>query len=160
MLNRPHPVFLILNLPIAALSVTVLIFATYSADAFAQSGPGGVDKEGEWHVGEGLEQGDYFHYTLCHVNYKDCKNFEFEFWIKEDVAVGSETELLAEVLVRDGGKVVVGNMTPWKDYPRAHRQQSGIEQLPARVRLVCDVAVSVCTCRRTKGIFRRILGQD
>ena len=111
MLNRPHPVFLILNLPIAALSVTVLIFATHSADAFAQSGPGGVDKEGEWHVGEGLGHGDYFHYTLCHVDYKECRNFEFEFWIKEDVAVGSETELLAEVLVRDGSKVVVGNMT-------------------------------------------------
>ena len=117
MLNRPHPVFLILNLPIVALSVTVLIFATHSADAFAQSGPGGVDKEGEWHVGEGLEHGDYFHYALCHVDYRDCRDFEFEFWIKGDVAVGIETHLLAEVLVRDGSKVVIGNMTLGKLVP-------------------------------------------
>ena len=101
----------LLNLLIAALSVIVLLFVTYSADAFAQVTPSPVDKEGSWYVGEGLEQGDYFHYTICHVDYKECRDFEFEFWIKGDVAVGTETPLLAEVRVRDGYKVIVGNMT-------------------------------------------------
>ena len=92
------------------LAVMLVMLASAPA-AFAQSGPGGVDKEGEWHVGEGLEHGDYFYYALCHATYKDCRNFEFEFWIKGDVAVRSETELLVEVLVRDGDRVATGNMT-------------------------------------------------
>ena len=93
------------------LLAVMLVMLAFAPAAFAQSGPGGVDKEGEWHVGEGLGHGDYFHYTLCNVDYKECRDFEFEFWIKGDVAVGSETELLAEVLVRDGDRVVTGNMT-------------------------------------------------
>ena len=93
------------------LLAVMLVMLAFAPAAFAQSSPGGVDKEGEWHVGEELEHGDYFHYALCHATYKDCRNFEFEFWIKEDVAVGSETELLAEVRVHDGSKVVTGNMT-------------------------------------------------
>ncbi len=106
-----------MNLLIVALSITVLLLTTYSADAFAQFQQGGVDKEGTWYVGEGLEQGDYFHYTMCHYNYKVCKDFDFEFWIKGDIAVGTETQLLAEVLVRDGNKVIVGNMTMGKLIP-------------------------------------------
>ena len=106
-----------MNLLVAVLSVAVLLLATFSADAFAQFQQGGVDKEGAWYVGEGLEHGDYFHYSLCHVDYRECRNFEFELWIKGDIAVGSETQLLAEVLVRDGNKVVVGNMTMGKLIP-------------------------------------------
>ncbi len=106
-----------MNLLVAALSITVLLLTTYSADAFAQFQQGGVDKEGTWYVGEGLEQGDYFHYTICHINYKVCRDFEFEFWIAGDIAVGTETQLLAEVLVRDGNKVIVGNMTMGKLIP-------------------------------------------
>ena len=115
--NYPYHVFSILNLLIVALSITVLLLTTYSADAFAQFQQGGVDKEGTWYVGEGLEQGDYFHYTICHIDYKECRDFEFEFWIKGDIAVGTETQLLAEVLVRDGNKVIVGNMTLGKLIP-------------------------------------------
>ena len=91
--------------------VAALAVLTTAPAALAQPQQGGVDKWGTWHVGEGLEHGDYFHYILCHVDYMECRNFEFEFWIKGDVAVGSETHLLAEVLVRDGSRVVIGNMT-------------------------------------------------
>ncbi len=102
---------------IVALSITVLLLATYSSDAFAQYESGGVDKEGEWYVGEGLQQGDYFHYTMCHFDYRECRDFAFEMWIKGDVTVGSETQLLAEVVVRDGNKIIVGNMTMGKLIP-------------------------------------------
>ena len=101
----------ILNLLIAALSVAVLLLVAYSADAFAQLPPSLVDKEGSWYVGEGLERGDYFHYTICHIDYKECRDFEFEFWIKGDVVICAETHLLAEVRVRDGYKMIVGDMT-------------------------------------------------
>ena len=101
------------NLLVAALSVAVLLLVAYSADALAQyfSNNPLADKEGSWYVGEGIGQGDYFHYTICHIDYNECRDFEFEFWIKGDVAVGTETHLLAEVRVRDGYKVIVGNMT-------------------------------------------------
>ena len=102
---------------VAALTATVLFSVIFSADAFAQFQQGGVDKEGTWYVGEGLEQGDYFHYTMCHVLYLECRDFEFEFWVKGDVVTGSETQLLAEVVVRDGNKVIVGNMTLGKFTP-------------------------------------------
>ncbi len=73
--------------------------------AFAQ-----VDKEGTWYAGEGLKQGDYFSYSMCYVDYKECVNFGFDIWFKGDKQVGTETKWLAEVVVYDGNKVVVGEM--------------------------------------------------
>ncbi len=54
---------------------------------------------------------------MCHFDYRECRDFSFEMWIKGDVTVGSETQLLAEVVVRDGNKVIVGNMTLGKLIP-------------------------------------------
>ena len=78
--------------------------------AFAQFQSGGVDKEGSWYAGEGLKQGDYFHYQMCHVDYKECSPFELQMWIKGDIQSGSETKWLAEVVVYDGIKTIVGEM--------------------------------------------------
>ncbi|MDH5416307.1 MAG: peptidase, partial [Nitrosopumilus sp.] len=78
--------------------------------AFAQFQSGGVDKEGSWYAGEGLKQGDFFSYSLCHVDYKECAKFEMDMWIKGDKQVGSETKWLAEVVIYDGNKRVVGEM--------------------------------------------------
>ena len=111
MLNRPHPVFLILNLPIVALSVTVLIFATHSADAFAQPQHGGVDKEGSWYVGENLRVGDYFSYDMCHINYKNCAEFNLQIWFKEEVLTRDGPRWITKVAVIDGDRTIVGNMT-------------------------------------------------
>lgn len=101
-----------MNLPVVALSVTVLIFATYSADAFAQLPPsGGVDKEGSWYVGENLRVGDYFSYDMCHTNYENCAEFNLQIWFKEYEHAEYGTQWLADVVVTDGDRVVVGNMT-------------------------------------------------
>ena len=54
---------------------------------------------------------------MCHFDYRECRDFAFEMWIKGDVTVGSETQLLAEVVVRDGNKIIVGNMTMGKLIP-------------------------------------------
>jgi len=85
--------------------------------AFAQFQSGGVDKAGSWYVGEGLKQGDYFRYSMCHVDYKECTTFELEFWIKGDRQVGSETKWLAEAVVYDGSKIIVGELELGKIAP-------------------------------------------
>ena len=85
--------------------------------SFAQSQAGGVDKEGSWYVGEGLKHGDFFSYSLCHVDYKECSEFEMDMWIKGDVTSGSETKWLAEVVVYDGRNIVVGEMELGKIAP-------------------------------------------
>lgn len=85
--------------------------------AFAQFQQGGVDKEGTWHAGEGLKHGDYFSYKICHVDYKECAEFGLDLWIKGDITSGSETKWLAETVVYDGNKVVVGEMELGKIAP-------------------------------------------
>ena len=85
--------------------------------AFAQFQQGGVDKEGSWYAGEGLKHGDYFSYQICHVDYKECAEFGMDLWIKSDRQVGSETKWLAEVVVYDGSKVVVGELELGKIAP-------------------------------------------
>ena len=85
--------------------------------AAAQFQQGGIDHPGEWHVGEGLKQGDYFSYNMCHVDYKECAEFTMDMWIEGDVQVGTETKWLAHVVVYDGNAVVVGQMELGKVAP-------------------------------------------
>ena len=49
------------------------------------SSTGGVDHPGEWHVGEGLKQGDFFSYELCFVDYKECADFQKLWYNKNKV---------------------------------------------------------------------------
>jgi len=72
---------------------------------------------GEWYVGEGLKEGDYFSYSLCHADYKECTKFQMDFWIKGDKQVGSETKWLAEVVVYDEYEIIVGEMELGKVAP-------------------------------------------
>ena len=96
----------------------VLVFGSLTLPlSFAQTQAGGVDKEGTWYVGEGLKHGDFFSYSLCHVDYKECTEFEMDMWIKGDVQSGSETKWLAEVVVYDGNKRIVGEMELGKIAP-------------------------------------------
>ncbi len=88
-----------------------------SSSAFAQFQAGGVDHPGKWYAGEGLKQGDFFSYSMCHVDYKECATFEMDMWIKGDKQVGSESKWLAEVAVFDGNKIIVGEMELGKIAP-------------------------------------------
>ena len=63
-----------------------------------------------WNLGEGLKKGDYFSYSLCHIDYKDCTEFEIDIWIKGDTQVDSETRWLAKVVVYDGNEVIQGGV--------------------------------------------------
>jgi hypothetical protein len=98
--------------------VAILFGSLVSPSAFAQfSSSGGVDHPGSWYAGEGLKQGDFFSYSMCHVDYKECTKFEMDMWIKGDKQVGSETKWLAEVAVFDGNKIIVGEMELGKIAP-------------------------------------------
>ncbi len=96
--------------------MTILVVTSFlPTSAFAQFQSGGVTSDKypagtTWFAGEGLKKGDFFSYSMCHVDYKECANFELDMWIKGDIQVGSETKWLAEVAVFDGNKVVVGTM--------------------------------------------------
>jgi len=85
--------------------------------AYAQYQSGGVDDPGTWYVGEGLKTGDYFSYDLCHVDYKDCSEFQIELWIEGTITAGTEEKWLAQVVVYDGNKIVKGNMELGKIAP-------------------------------------------
>jgi len=98
--------------------VLTLFLGTFTIpSSFAQVQSGGVDKEGTWYVGEGLKQGDFFSYSMCHVDYKECIPFEMDMWIKGDIQSGSETKWLTEVVVYDGNKRIVGEMELGKIAP-------------------------------------------
>ncbi len=76
----------------------------------AQELGGGVDKEGSWYVGEDLKMGDRFEYSLCHVEYKECKPLVLDFWVKGDIVEGTETKWLVETVVYDGNDIIKGQM--------------------------------------------------
>ncbi len=99
-------------------AITALLFGSLvTPTAFAQFQSGGVDKEGAWYAGEGLKAGDFFSYSMCHVYYKECAGFDLDMWIKGDIQVGNETKWLAETVVYDGSKRVVGEMELGKIAP-------------------------------------------
>lgn len=83
----------------------------------AQFQQGGVDHPGEWYVGEGMAAGDFYSYTMCHVDYRECAPFQMDIWIEGDVQVGTETKWLAHAVVYDGNKVITGQMELGKIAP-------------------------------------------
>ena len=97
--------------------MNLVIGSAITPAAFAQFQQGGVDKPGTWWAGEGLKQGDFFSYSMCHVDYKECTVFEMDIWIKGDKQVGTEDKWLAEVVVWDGSKIVKGEMELGKFAP-------------------------------------------
>ena len=104
---------------ILSISLIGILFVGLSLmpTAYAQYQSGGVNVPGKWYVGEGLKTGDYFSYEICHVDYKDCSEFEMELWIEGTVTVGTEEKWLAQVVVYDGNKIVKGNMELGKIAP-------------------------------------------
>jgi hypothetical protein len=104
---------------IAALSLSIILItgAFPLQSVFAQEVGGGVNIEGDWHVGEGLQAGDYFSYQLCHVDYRECSTFQLDFWIEGEITTGSEQKWLAQTVVYDRNKVVTGTMELGKIAP-------------------------------------------
>ena len=95
----------------ALVAITVLVVGVASLNsASAQFQQGGVNHPGEWYTGESLQIGDLFYYELCHVDYRECVDFEMAVWMKGEVQVGNETLWLAQTVVRDGNKLIIGDM--------------------------------------------------
>jgi len=100
---------------IVAFAFALLLLPLVFQDSFAQvnSGgfqAGGVNIDGSWYVGEGLKVGDYFSFSVCHVDYLDCSDFIMTMWVQEKVLVGTEDKYRLQVLVHDGNKIVKGIM--------------------------------------------------
>jgi hypothetical protein len=93
--------------------IAILIFGTVPLPyASAQFQAGGVELPGDpsWYAGKGLKQGDFFRYSMCHVDYKECTEFEMDIWIKGDIKLGTEDKWQTEVVVYDGNKLIKGEM--------------------------------------------------
>jgi hypothetical protein len=103
--------------PLVVALFVVLILGSGFHNAFAQLQAGGVNKPGEWYVGEGLKVGDYFSYKLCHVDYKECAEFEIDLWISGEKKTGTEEKWVAQTVVYDGSKIVKGEMELGKVAP-------------------------------------------
>ncbi len=97
-----------------ALFAVSLIASSFSHSASAQFQGGGVTKPGSWYVGEGLKQGNQFSYSLCYVDYKDCSQFQIDFWVEGSQKVGSEDQWKMQVVVRDGKKILKGTINVGK----------------------------------------------
>ena len=68
-----------------------IIFAMFSLviplsnPAFAQTQFGGVPIDGEWYVGESLEEGNFFQYELCYFDHNRCTGFELNLRVLEEL---------------------------------------------------------------------------
>ena len=100
-----------------AVAAVAAVAAGMAVPAQAQFQQGGVDHPGEWHVGEGIQAGDFYSYSMCHVDYKECAEFRMDMWIEGTIQVGTEEKWLAQVVVYDGSHVVVGDMELGKIAP-------------------------------------------
>ncbi|MBI3254315.1 MAG: peptidase, partial [Nitrosopumilales archaeon] len=103
--------------PLVVSFFVVLILGSGLGNAFAQFQSGGVNKPGDWYVGEGLKVGDYFSYKLCHVDHNECAEFEIDFWISGEKKTGTEEKWVAQTVVYDGNKIVKGEMELGKVAP-------------------------------------------
>ncbi|MBM3896812.1 MAG: peptidase [Thaumarchaeota archaeon] len=103
--------------PLVVSFFVVLILGSGLGNALAQLQAGGVNKPGDWYVGEGLKIGDQFSYKLCYVDYKECAEFQIDFWISGEKKTGTEEKWVAQTVVYDGNKIVKGEMELGKVAP-------------------------------------------
>ena len=88
----------------------IILSPVLAQNAFAQYSAGGVNLDGSWYVGEGLNVGDYYSYRMCYVDYLDCSEFIMSFWVEKEIRTGTEDKFVFQVLVEDGKKVIKGTM--------------------------------------------------
>ena len=103
--------------PFVVSLLVVMIIGASLPNAFAQFQSGGVNKPGDWYVGEGLKIGDQFSYKLCYVDYKECAEFQIDFWISGEKKTGTEEKWIAQTVIYDGNKIVKGEMELGKIAP-------------------------------------------
>jgi len=109
--------------------IVILILGVSSfqyADAQGTQTSGGVNVDGSWYVGEGLEKGNYFEYRLCELDLNDCAPITLKMWIKGDLQKGTETLWDAQVVILDGNKIIKGHMELGKVAPEPVSQSEGL----------------------------------
>jgi len=108
---------------VVSILITILILGSIPLqNSFADSPidtitAGIKNNPGIWWVGEGLRIGNFFSYDLCFVYYKDCTEFQMDFWFEDEIIVQTETKWLVQVVVYDGPYIITGNMELGKIAP-------------------------------------------
>ena len=99
--------------------LTVVFSLGFSNMAFAQGvqTSGGVNVEGTWYLGEGLQVGDYFEYSLCELDLNDCAPIKLQMWIKGEIPYETESLWDARVVIYDGDKIIKGSWGLGKSSP-------------------------------------------
>ena len=90
------------------------------------------DTRNSWHVGEGLKQGDFFSYSLCHLEYRQCAELKMDIWIKEDAQIEGKDVWIADSVIYERHMITknqmhlaksdmknIGNMTDLDSYEQA-----------------------------------------
>lgn len=67
------------------------------------------DYPGEWYLGEGLKEGDYFEYSLCQIDLNDCVPIKLKMWIKGEIPHETETLWDTKIVIYDGDKIIKGS---------------------------------------------------
>ena len=91
--------------------LTVLCSIGFSNLSYAQDAQisGGVDVDGTWYLGEGLDVGNYFEYSLCEKGLNECSPIQLKMWIQGEMQNVSETLWDAKVVIIDGEKIAKGS---------------------------------------------------
>ncbi len=64
-----------LNKQFVLIAMMPVIFIGVGYDAFAET---------HWHPGMNLQQGDYFRYSFCHVDYHECRNVDLQILVVDE----------------------------------------------------------------------------
>ena len=86
-----------------------VIFGSGTLPTFTQFQSDEVNHPGDWYVGEGLKENDFFYYQICYIEYKNCTNFDLfltvideeqDFW-KFEFGVVDEDQVFVENIIID-----------------------------------------------------------
>lgn len=69
-----------------------------------------TDIKDSWYVGEGLKQGDFFSYSLCHLEYRECAELRIDIWIKEDAQIEDKDTWIVDAVVYERHMITKNHM--------------------------------------------------
>jgi len=100
------------------ISIAIIMVLGSVTLSFATLGSSSDKTDASWYVGEGLKAGDYFEYSLCHIDLNDCAPIKMKIWIKGTMLYEIETLWDAKIEVIDDDMIILGSMGLGKISPQ------------------------------------------